>query len=237
MKKLSFIALSLILIGACAPTTPQPSPEIGAMSESWQAAFNAGDIETLAAMYSEDARLLPPNAELSQGREAVRAAFGEMIDSGVGIELETVEAISAGELAYRLGTYHITVADEVVETGKYVETWEKVGGEWKITNDIWNSDSPAAGGPVMAFTHDVEDPAVWLAAWEGADGRRQEFREHGVSGVRVFQNPEEPNRVGLLVEFSDQDAFMSWLESEQGQQAAAEDTVVMESLEIMAEVR
>ena len=32
---------------------------------------------------------------------------------------------------------------ELADRGKFIEIWRLVDGEWKITNDIFNSDLPA----------------------------------------------------------------------------------------------
>lgn len=240
MKKLTLATLSLIVVAACAPPGSQVSTELPELDEAWEAAFNDGDVEALAAMYAEDARVMAPNAALGTGRDAVRAVFGGMIDAGLKGELESVEAVVAGDIGYQIGTYAISADGTVVDRGKYIEIWRKVNGEWKMANDIFNSDLPAAPsgalGPVLLVTHEVKDPAHWLAAWAGPDGRAETFKQHGASGVRVFQSPDHPKRVGLLVEVEDMDAFMAWAQSADSAKAKAEDGVIDATLRVMAEV-
>jgi ketosteroid isomerase-like protein len=31
----------------------------------------------------------------------------------------------------------------VIDTGKYVVVWKRVGGRWKLLRDIWNTSRPA----------------------------------------------------------------------------------------------
>ncbi len=237
MKKLSVVALSLIAVAACAPPAAQDSAEIRALSGEWIAALNAGDVDTLVAMYSQDARVLPPNAELGQGHDAVRASFGGMIDAGLGGTLETLELLAAGDVGYHVGTYTLTAEGAEVDRGKFIEAWRRIDGEWKITNDIYNSDLPAAaGGPVLMATHEVKDAAHWLAAWQGPDSRAADFMANGATGVRVFQSPDDPKQVGLLVEVADLDMLMAWVASEDGSKAKAEDGVVEKTLRILTEV-
>ena len=88
--------LALLVVGGCAAPVAQESGEIAARSDDFEAAFNAGDIDTLAAMYTEDTRLMGPNAPAESGLDAVRAAFGAMIEAGLSIELESVAAMAAG---------------------------------------------------------------------------------------------------------------------------------------------
>ena len=240
MKHLTFLTLAVVVAGiACAPPAAQESPELAAKSVAWEEAMNSADVEAVVALYSEDARLMPPSAETSQGHDAVRAAFGEMIDAGLSIDLETTEALAAGDLGTRIGTYVLTSADGAeVDRGKYVETWEKVGGEWVITNDIWNSDvAVGAGTTSLLGTHMVEDGDTWLAAWSGENSRRVDFAQNGAPNVRVFQSPDDPNLTGVLIDVADMDKFQAWLNGEAGTAAKAEDGVKDETIRILAEVK
>ena len=157
MRGLCLATLLLMVVAvACAQPAPQASPEVAVKAQAspeladnaaaWEESLNAGDIDSLVAMYAEDARLLPPNAEMAQGHDAVRDAFGGMIAAGLTGSLETTEAMVAADIGYRIGTYTLYGPDgSQADRGKYIETWREVGGEWKISADIWNSDLPAAG--------------------------------------------------------------------------------------------
>jgi hypothetical protein len=162
-----------------------------------------------------------------------------MIDAGLTASLTTVEAVVAGDIGYRIGTYSLEAPDgSMVDSGKFIDTWRQVGGEWMISTDIWNSDLPAGGptGTTLAIAHQVGDPERWLAAWQGPDSRRALFAEHGVAQVRVFQSPENPNLTGLLVDVTDMEAFHTFLDSEAGRAAAAEDTVDFDTIQFLSEV-
>ena len=84
MKKLiAVIPLFIILAGCNQAAAPGDPSEITARSAEWNAALNAKDIDALAALYTDDARMMPPNAVMTVGVDGVRAAFGGMIDAGV----------------------------------------------------------------------------------------------------------------------------------------------------------
>ena len=62
---------------------------------------------------------------------------------------EQIIVSSSGDMALDRGTYRLTIAPggkAQVDTGKYVVVWRKIGGEWKVAADIFNSDLPASGG-------------------------------------------------------------------------------------------
>lgn len=233
---LSAAAMSVLVVACAAPPSAQISTEAPAMSEQWEAAFNAGDIEALAALYSENCRLLPPGEMMMEGRDAVRAVFGGMIEAGLSGTLSSVESMQAGDLAYNLGTYVVSAEDgSIVGTGKFVELWRKIDGEWKMVNDIWNED-PGPETTTVAVTHEVEDQDAWLAAWSGPDSREAMFMEHGVTDVRIFTGPEDSNRIGLLMEVADMDALMAFMATPGVQEAAREDGVVWDTIRFMPEV-
>jgi uncharacterized protein (TIGR02246 family) len=240
MRKLvTVLPLLLVAIG-CTQSPPPADPSvIHARSAEWEAALNAGDIEAVAALYESDARLLPPNAEMQTGTDAVRDLFGGMIDAGLTGKLNSMETQVAGDYAYNLGAYTLMAGDTVVDTGKYMETWHRgEDGEWRYTNDIWNSDMPAAGAggnAHLVILHEVDDPEKWLAAWRGDNSRHQLFEANGAAHVHTFQNADNPHLTGLLISVSDMDALNAMLTSEDGQAAAAADGIRADTMKILTE--
>ncbi len=83
---------------------------------------------------------------------------------------------------------------------------------------------------VMAY-HDVTDTDHWLAS-----GRREEFfGPLGVTGIRTFVDPQNPKRVGVLMDIPDMDAVMAALQTEDGAAAMQHDGVLPETLVILVE--
>jgi ketosteroid isomerase-like protein len=101
-------------------------------------------------MYTADARLLPPNSRMGEGRQAVQQFWQGAIRAGAKmVSLETLHVESQGSFAYEVGRYTLTSptagGGTTTDTGKYVVVWEREGGKWKLAADIWNSDAPAQG--------------------------------------------------------------------------------------------
>ena len=83
---------------------------------------------------------------------------------------------------------------------------------------------------VMAY-HDVKDKDHWLAS-----PRREEFfGPLGVTNIRTFVDPENPTRVGLVMDVADMDAVMRGMETEAAADAMAHDGVLPETLVILVE--
>lgn len=244
MKRMLLAVTILITLAACnqAPAPVDPSV-ITSRSAIWEEALNAGDIDALTELYAEDARLLPPNGEIAVGHDAVRAIFGGMIEAGLKGELNSLETRVAGDIGYNVGAYKLFAGDEVVDTGKYMETWARGDdGLWRYTNDIWNSDlpAPAPEGDGMDLTHvmvlhEVEDGARWLDAWRGEDGRRTLFKANGAHHVHTFQSPDNPNLTGVVMAVHDMEALQAMLSSEEGAAAAAEDGVDLDNMTMLME--
>lgn len=239
---LAVLPLILMLVGCNqAPQAVDPSV-ITSRSDAWEAALNAKDIDALVALYTSDARIMPPNGKMSSGSEAVRAQFGAMIDSGIGGELTSVEAMVAGDIGFNVGVYTLQAGGEVVDTGKYMETWRRGDdGQWRIANDIWNSDNapaPMHHGPKMhvMIMHEVEDAGVWRAAWRGEDSRHRLFADNGAAHVHVLQSADNENLTGLVVAVKDMEAFNAMLGSSEGMAAAAEDGVKADTMRVLVEI-
>jgi uncharacterized protein (TIGR02246 family) len=123
---------------------------VEAANKRFIAAFNKGDAAAVAAMYTANARLLPPNSPMGEGRQAAQQFWQGAIGAGLKmVSLETLHVESQGNLAVEVGRYTLTLPKSgggvTTDTGKYVVVWEREGGGWRIAADIWNSDAPAQG--------------------------------------------------------------------------------------------
>ncbi len=85
--------------------------------------------------------------------------------------------------------------------------------------------------PTVIAHHDVKDTDHWLAS-----PRREEFfGPLGVTGIRTFVDPQQPNRVAVLMDIPDMDAVMAAMESEAAVEAMAHDGVLAETLVMLVE--
>jgi len=104
------------------------------------AAIRGKDYAGLAALYTEHAKLLPPDAPVISGRNAVKDFWASAVPA-LGLEeatLETVDLEHAGEIAYETGKAVLELGTGRV-TIKYLVVWRKgIDGSWLIHRDIWN---------------------------------------------------------------------------------------------------
>ena len=144
---LAFAGLLIALPGAALAQygDKDMKAEIEAVGAKWEAAFNSGDAAALAALYTEDGALLPPNGEAVMGTAAIEAFWAAGMATGVTFELKTKEVSGGGDMLVEVGAYSGTAADgSHADHGKFIVVYKNVGGEWMLHRDIWNSSMEEA---------------------------------------------------------------------------------------------
>ena len=85
--------------------------------------------------------------------------------------------------------------------------------------------------PTVIAHHDVKDTDHWLAS----PTREEFFGPLGVTNVRTFVDPQNPTRVGLLMDIPDMDAVMAAMQTPEAAAAMEHDGVLPETLVILVE--
>ncbi len=138
-----FATITTVLVLLAAPAVAQTKPVIQKLNDEWVASFNKGDSHALSLLYTEDAYVLPAGAEMVHGRQAIQGFLdGAMKQLGDG-RLTTVDVQPLGpDAAREIGTFSFKTKGNQPEevTGKYVVVWRKVGDQWKLATDIWNTN-------------------------------------------------------------------------------------------------
>jgi hypothetical protein len=83
---------------------------------------------------------------------------------------------------------------------------------------------------IMAY-HDVKDTDHWLASPK----REEVFGPLGVTNIRTFVDPEQPTRVGVLMDVADMDALMAAMQNPEMADAMSYDGVLPETLVMLIE--
>ena len=85
--------------------------------------------------------------------------------------------------------------------------------------------------PTVIAHHDVKDTDHWLASPK----REEFFGPLGVTNVRTFVDPQNPTRVGLLMDIPDMDAVMAAMQTPEAAAAMEHDGVLPETLVLLVE--
>jgi uncharacterized protein (TIGR02246 family) len=137
----------IVMIIGClsvgSPALAQNKATIEKLNDVWTAAFNKGDTAAVAALYAEDAYVLPPGSAMVKGRAAIEAFWRQAAQQMSDAKLTTVDVLPLGRSAAReIGTVTLKTKSQPPQevVGKYVVVWRKIGRDWKLATDIWNTD-------------------------------------------------------------------------------------------------
>jgi uncharacterized protein (TIGR02246 family) len=115
------------------------------------AALNSGDAQAWAALFTEDAVQMPPNAPENIGRPNIRSWSQAFLDQfRVHFALAVDEVHIASDWAFERGSYTISLTAKaggppLKDIGKYITIYQRdpeLG--WRMARDIWNSNNPPA---------------------------------------------------------------------------------------------
>lgn len=117
--------------------------------EQWSKDAGTLDVDKTISYYAADASVLPPNAPLATGKDAIRTLWTGLLSPGTSISWKAtkIEVSKSGDLAYLMGTYELSMkgpdGKPINDHGKMVEVWKKQADkQWKVVADIFNSDIP-----------------------------------------------------------------------------------------------
>ena len=128
----------IVMIIGClsvgSPALAQNKATIEKLNDVWTAAFNKGDTAAVAALYTEDAYVLPPGSAMVKGRAAIEAFWRQAAQQMSDAKLTTVDVLPLGRSAAReIGTVTLKTKSQPPQEvfGKYVVVWRKIGRDWK----------------------------------------------------------------------------------------------------------
>jgi uncharacterized protein (TIGR02246 family) len=153
LKSLMLAVGTVLALNACAPAAPPAVDTAGdeaalkAATRTWLEAYNAGDVEKIVALYTEDAMLMPPHAPVANGHAAIRAFLTADTAGAKAAGVKLVPGAStagvAGDTGWESGSYTITnVSGATLDSGSYLSVSHKSNGKWLYYRDTYNSDRP-----------------------------------------------------------------------------------------------
>jgi ketosteroid isomerase-like protein len=142
------------------PLSPADEAAIRGADSTYHAAISAGSVEGATAFFAVDATVMPANAPPVHGTDAIRQFFSGLFGTmNVTIAVKSERVAGQGNLAYNIGSYHLTgtLKDSAQtplppEDGKYLQVFlRQPDGSWKAVADAWNANAaPAMPSPPPA---------------------------------------------------------------------------------------
>jgi ketosteroid isomerase-like protein len=115
------------------------------LAQDFVTAFNTGNYDQAAALFTTDGALMVPHHEPAYGARAIERLLRQ--ETGYqDLRLETIRVEASGDMAMEIGRYSVGIRQPdgtiIADRGKYVKVWRRLG-TWLIVADSWSSNLPA----------------------------------------------------------------------------------------------
>jgi len=158
-SRIGWMAAALLALAGCGK---EPAIDNSAVADEmkremreWIGAYNAGDMDLVAARFAADAVVMPPQSPAVSGSEEIGKLWAEgsasLRAAGLAVTLgEDDSARASGDVGWQGGSYaYRSAAGQTEPGGHYLGVWENRGGNWLIVRFMWTPDQepPAAEAP------------------------------------------------------------------------------------------
>jgi len=99
------------------------------------------DYAGIAALYTETAKLLPPDAPIVTGKKAIEEFWRSAANALglISVTLKTIDLEVTGDAAYEVGEAGLNLNSGQAKA-KYLVVWLRGNdGQWRLHRDIWNN--------------------------------------------------------------------------------------------------
>ena len=145
-QTITFLAVVFIAITGCQPQPTQFTAEdeatLRGMVEATARDFGAGNMETWAQQYANDAVFQPPNAPMVVGQANI-LALGQAFPPLENLTFSNIMVSGEGNIGYGTSSYEMEFTDMATDQGKQLVVFRRPpGGTWAIVAVSFNSDRP-----------------------------------------------------------------------------------------------
>jgi len=141
------MALAIAVLAQTAASQTRDQQAIRAASEAWQRYVTTQDVDSIVALHTPDAVVMPSNAPPMKGSTAIRSGLTEMVKTP-GLRLHRIPTrieVTSPTAATEYGSYtesYDTPGGKMREAGSYVTIWHRVNGKWRVALDAPVSSIP-----------------------------------------------------------------------------------------------
>jgi ketosteroid isomerase-like protein len=142
----------LLVIGAGAALGQVGDKETDAVlsaDAAWMKVYHAKDLAKSVAFCDEEASMLPPNAPIATGKDAIAKVIASDFANGdLTWHANKAGVAHSGDLGYTSGIAELVMKNEsgktIVDKGKFLTVWKKQkDGSCKVLFDMFSSDQPS----------------------------------------------------------------------------------------------
>jgi len=108
----------------------------GSLHEAVEAAFNAGDIDGIVALYEPDAAFVGEAGDTAVGLDAIRSVWAELVALGGQLSMTTRYVHEVEDVALLSNSWSFTIGGEVADSSTTAEVAHRQGdGSWRYVID------------------------------------------------------------------------------------------------------
>ena len=135
---------------------PNPNPfldvesTLRGLTQDFSTAFNTGNYDQAAALFTPDGLFMAPQHEAAQGRKTIERMLREYGEAGYqDLRFETIRVDYSGDMAVEIGRYSVAIQQAngtiVAERGKILHAWRRFGA-WLLIAACWSRSLPTVVG-------------------------------------------------------------------------------------------
>ena len=134
------MALAIAALGQTAASQTSDERAVRAASDARQRYVAAQNVDSIVALHTPDAVVMPSNAPPMKGSSAIRSGWTEMLKTDR-LRLHLIPTrieVASPTLATEYGTYtesYYGLGGKMSEAGNYVTIWRKANGKWRVALD------------------------------------------------------------------------------------------------------
>jgi len=175
-RQSSWLVLGLLVWTSQARAADEAAAkELQATIDMYVAAYNAGSIDQVMALWAENSDFVDIRGRFHEGRDLIAALFRRGFANSPGRKLSLTNAARkflAPDVAMDDGILELTSPDGDKDRGRYSVVWTKVNGKWLIRSarDIPLEDEAEAAAPQPP---PLEELAWLVGKWEAKSDKYQ----------------------------------------------------------------
>ena len=160
-------SLSAIPATAAEGFANTPTARIDELRQAFNNAYNTANAAAIAGLLADDAMWMPPGEPAVVGKTVIQQRYAAQFAITRSLfTLNAGEIRALANLAWLRGTYlrvdtPIAGGPSTTVTGKYLMTFRRDRGDWKIVNDSWNSDETPQQVDARIALHGIRALAEW----------------------------------------------------------------------------
>lgn len=200
MRRLLTFAIVAVAASSCAPTVNVDQEKAALMAADAAWLTDAKDIDKFVTHFTPDGTMSMAGMPALSGAEAIKAGLAPMMKApGYDLKWKATKAdvAASGDLGYTVGTYELTMNNPAgtpaTEKGKYITTWKKVNGAWKVVDDSGGPDAPT-----VLMSPPVVTPAA-AVKW----GEVPPFLPKGAKLAVLIGDPSKPEPFTIRLQMPD----------------------------------